>query len=201
MSVAGREGLGAPLEQSTAERPHAHVGSLGLPLGTRSQQMPPRRKELVAIAALGCFAGVAGATAGCADGTREGFTSASTFPMIAACAGTFSGMLTSPASATPSVCAYGWEICSGYDVHVTSGVTYAQASGFGGCFAYNAAQDCNGCFSPCDAAVSISSTAGCPDGAAGIDRAGVGSGCGGSSGGTSCLAASGRIDSGKSCAW
>ncbi|MCC6746715.1 MAG: hypothetical protein IT371_03595 [Deltaproteobacteria bacterium] len=123
---------------------------------------------------------------GCADGTRDGLTDPVIYPAIAACSGTWTGDV----STAGSICAAGWHVCRGKEPAVKK-VTYAAASAFAGCFAFDAAQDNGACYEGCSKAV----TAGV-DTAGNIDMAGMGSGCPYkfASGYASCLA-DGRIDS------
>ena len=91
--------------------------------------------------------------AGCADGTREGFVDAkdqsdgpfTLYPKIAACAGPAAGVDVSDTVATQPFCAEGWHVCTGSDVNAGrndashhTAVTREMATGFDGCFAYNA---------------------------------------------------------------
>ncbi len=105
--------------------------------------------------------------AGCADGTREGFVSRTTFPTLAACAGTWTGHITEAAP----LCQAGWHVCLGNEPGLTS-ATYEQATAFGGCFMFDAAQDSFVCRPDCSAAVDMGI-----DTAGNIDGAGVGAGC------------------------
>lgn len=105
-----------------------------------------------------CVTGVCmplvGSSAGCADGTREAFTSVTTFPTIAGCAGGFSepGLFPPPArvggtacadsgnsslsnatgttcSAT-DLCSVGWHLCRGGEVPRATGGTACAATTF-----------------------------------------------------------------------
>lgn len=137
----------------------------------------------------------ASSSIGCADGTRDGLLSEVEFPAVAACAGTWTGDV----SAGVALCAPGWHVCLGPEPALHA-VTFAQATAFAGCFAYDAAQDNYVCRPDCSAQVAAG-----VDSATAIDLGAIGSACpyqyptGGS-----CLAI-GRIDaaenSGTGCAF
>merc|ERR1719352_1168941 len=77
--------------------------------------------------------------------------------------------------AAATACAAGYHVCDGKDVH-SMGLTYAKATSVGGCYAYDSASDCDGCFQTCKSSTSVNGKRGCFD-ANGPDLAGVGSGC------------------------
>lgn len=139
----------------------------------------------------GVDAGVdAGGLPGCFDGTREGLGRAD----IAACRGTWDGWIDESAAA--SLCAAGWHVCRGTDPQVRT-VTFAEATAFSGCFAFDAAQDCYLCFSTCRGALgTITGACTVPFVATDPDMAGMGAGCRqqGETPNSSCLA-TGRLDS------
>ncbi|MBI5518342.1 MAG: hypothetical protein HY909_31515 [Deltaproteobacteria bacterium] len=138
-----------------------------------------------------CVAGACIAEPGCADGTREGFTDTARFPRIAACRGVFEGFI-DEASAR-AVCASGWHVCRGGDVRA---VTHADARGFDGCFAYDAAQDCNYCSATCRGIVGDPrASCGVADAVRDADMAGMGRACSDYGGTTATCLADGRIDS------
>lgn len=84
-----------------------------------------------------------GIEAGCADGTREGFTDVLRLPNVAACAGAWAGELTD--AANDALCGAGWHICDHADTELRQ-VSYVQATAFPGCFAYRASNDfADGC--------------------------------------------------------
>jgi len=111
---------------------------------------------------------------GCADGTREALTDETKYPRIAACTGTCAGYIDGASAAT--LCSNGWHVCRGNDVAVRS--LRGNEVMFPGCYAYDAAQDCNYCSATCRGIV------GDPNGACSVandtidaDMAGLGSGC------------------------
>jgi hypothetical protein len=83
---------------------------------------------------------------GCADRTREGLIDHRQWPRIAVCGGEWTGMISGPSAA--SLCAVGWHVCNGDDVRAQR-ITFAEATGFGGCFAFDSANDCGNCHSTC----------------------------------------------------
>ena len=136
---------------------------------------------------------------GCADGTREGFANVLAFPSIAACAGTFAGWIDE--ASAKSLCAVGWHVCNGADAVVHT-IAYEQAKSFGGCFAIDAAHDCNSCFKHCR-------DLGCMNCCVSnyewdADMGGMGSGCADSGAGQQSCLASGRLDASTNtfgCKW
>jgi hypothetical protein len=75
---------------------------------------------------------------GCADGTREGLHS---MKRIAACTGEWRGHIVN----ADHLCAPGWAVCSHEDRKLLKEITWTDATEFGGCFAFNAAQDGGNC--------------------------------------------------------
>lgn len=135
---------------------------------------------------------------GCFDGSREGFASSEDFPDIAACAGPWAGWVDEGEAA--SLCAEGWHVCRGGDAQITN-MTYEKATGFLGCFAFDAAHDCYHCYRSCRGAIGTSMTVStgaiCSIATAtDVDMAGLGANCihHGELPLTSCLA-TGRLDS------
>lgn len=122
--------------------------------------------------------------AGCLDGTREGFVDLQAFPLVAACAGAWTGDI-----ANASVlCQAGWSVCDGSEPALQQR-TFTEATAFPGCFPYDAAQDSFTCRPSCAAAVAAG-----VDTAQNIDMGGVGAGCADTfPTGNSCLGV-GRID-------
>jgi len=122
---------------------------------------------------------------GCADATREGFTDLAAFPSVAACGGVWSGHI--GGDSANQLCGQGWHVCSpaadGTDAAILKGVIYENATAFGGCFSYNAAQDYNTCIP-------------CSGGYGSDDMGGAGSGCGYKVGNDPSCIGSGRVDSG-----
>jgi len=122
------------------------------------------------------------AKAGCKSGERAGFKDVEEFPNYAACSSStdLEGIdVSSDNEELNSICAPGWRICTGYDVF-NHGVTYTDAvnaNDIDGCYAYNSAQDCNGCFKTCGDTQSVNGANGCFDHTGGHDIAGVGSTC------------------------
>ncbi|MBK6697436.1 MAG: hypothetical protein IPG50_35420 [Myxococcales bacterium] len=104
-------------------------------------------------------------TAGCADGTRDGLSEV-TYPRVAACAGTWSGHVS---TASP-LCAAGSHVCTGAESALKA-VQYTDAIAVTGCFAMNAAQDSFVCHVDCAAAVPSIDTA------ANVDMGAIGSTC------------------------
>jgi hypothetical protein len=86
-----------------------------------------------------------GLPCGCADGTREGFVDPAAFPDVAACDGAWTGAL----SGGSVLCEPGWHVCApptdATDAAILAVVTYADATAFGGCYAYDAALDFFSC--------------------------------------------------------
>ena len=74
-----------------------------------------------------------------------------------------------------SKCASGYHVCNGQDIW-NKGVSYDQARSTGGCFAYDSASDCDGCFQTCKSNKSVNVRSGCFD-PHGPDLSGIGSGC------------------------
>eukprot|EP00928_Gymnodinium_smaydae_P053325 TRINITY_DN37339_c0_g1_i1.p1 TRINITY_DN37339_c0_g1~~TRINITY_DN37339_c0_g1_i1.p1 ORF type:complete len:375 (+),score=7.83 TRINITY_DN37339_c0_g1_i1:516-1640(+) len=91
-----------------------------------------------------------------------------------------------------------YRVCTGADIHLAFKVTYAEATSFDGCYAYNSNNGCNQCFTSCDAPSTANllrdpkapSKDQCP-----MERhiPGMGKGCSGQSSSASCLG-DGRID-------
>jgi hypothetical protein len=137
-----------------------------------------------------CVAGACVAEPGCADGSREGFVDTARFPRVAACGGTFTGFI-DEASAR-ALCAAGWHVCRGGDVRT---VAAADARGFDGCFAYDAAQDCGYCSATCRGIVGDPRAAcGVADAITDADMAGMGRACSDYGASTATCLADGRID-------
>ena len=84
------------------------------------------------------------ADVGCASGSRAGFTDTALFPTVAACAGDFNGSI----AYAGSLCSRGWEVCDGSTFRGLQ-IGYSAITAISGCFAYNSAQDCDGCFAEC----------------------------------------------------
>jgi len=90
---------------------------------------------------------------------------------LASCVGDFTGHVRDA-----PLCASGWHVCSGRDIYSHFQVTNAMASVVSGCFAYDAMNDCNGCWEHCmDDAVELKP--GCLDSGSGHDLTGMGTGC------------------------
>jgi cysteine-rich repeat protein len=98
---------------------------------------------------------------------------------IAVCSGEWSGTIGS--ASAESLCAPGWHVCSYLDSELNN-VSFAEATSFGGCFAYNAAQDNNTCI---ECLLNSGEN---------NDMAGLGSGCGFQDGSAQGCTGSGRID-------
>lgn len=111
---------------------------------------------------------------GCADQTREGLTDEKKFPLIAACSGSCTGYI--DGSSAASLCSACWHVCRGSDAAVRA-LSGADA-GFAGCFAYDAAQDCNYCSATCRGIVTDPNRP-CTvtDDTTDADMAGLGAGC------------------------
>ena len=94
------------------------------------------------------------------------------------------------------LCAQGWHVCNGEDVHA-AGVTFAQATAFNGCFSFDAAHDCGNCHPTCIGATVGSELNGvCAESATDFSdpaMAGMGRGCSLQPDGTSCLE-TGRVN-------
>lgn len=132
----------------------------------------------------------------CADGSDE-----EVWPEIgvAVCEGHFEGSIEEAGADALCNAAAGWHVCNGQDM-VDSGFTYSDGRSFEGCYVYNAANDCHGCFSSCTGATSVNGNSGCHDQLGGHDIAGIGSACadrGAGSGGSSACVSGGRIDGGS----
>ncbi|MFO0600231.1 MAG: carboxypeptidase regulatory-like domain-containing protein [Myxococcaceae bacterium] len=131
----------------------------------------------------------AGAASGCADGTREGFIDQTQWPNVAACAGAWTGAITT--SSADSLCGANFHVCEPTDLELRA-VTADDALAFPGCFAYRASNDG---FDGCEPLV-------CSGDPAHDDMAGVGRTClslngvahRGDGGITSCLAGGARFD-------
>jgi len=74
-----------------------------------------------------------------------------------------------------SSCNTGFHVCNGQDVW-NSGLSYSTAAAVTGCYSYDSASDCDGCFQTCRGSTSVNGNGGCYD-ANGPDLAGVGAGC------------------------
>ena len=99
------------------------------------------------------------------------------FPGVAVCAGAWDGHV----SKGIGLCEDGWHVCSPTDADTLQAVSYAAATGFPGCFAYDAAQDNNTCRA-------------CDGDSVSDDMAGMGQDCGYyAQGATSCIGG-GRVD-------
>lgn len=155
-------------------------------MGTRSDCGVYTWLASACLLVLGAFsASPASAASGCADGTREAFVNEATYPGIAGCGGTWEGQIGS--AAADALCAPNWHVCApperAADAAQVGAITYAEATSFGGCFAFNAAHDYGLCRA-CDPQIGDQN-----------DLAGVGTGCQDlySVEDTSCLA-TGRVD-------
>ncbi|XP_064630030.1 uncharacterized protein LOC135488959 [Lineus longissimus] len=111
---------------------------------------------------------------GCADGVRQGLHS---FKRIAACSGEWRGHITN----ADHLCAAGWRVCSHEDRKLLKEITWRDATEFGGCFAFNAAQDGGNCHE-------------CRDHLEKDDLAAVGRGCPHQNYGQSSCITGGKID-------
>jgi len=80
---------------------------------------------------------------GCADGTREGFVKQNQFPGVAACGGNWGGSIEGHLAA--NLCASGWSVCNPntnpHHAAILKSVSMAEATSFGGCYPYAAAND------------------------------------------------------------
>jgi len=74
-----------------------------------------------------------------------------------------------------AACSTGYHVCNGKDMW-SSGIGYSQATSVPGCYAYDAANDCDGCFTTCKAAASVNGKGGCYDPKT-PDMPGIGAGC------------------------
>lgn len=136
-----------------------------------------------------CETSTTGPATGCADGTREGFVDEGAWADLAACAGTWSGLITELDA--DALCGAGFHVCNALDSELRQ-VDYAEATSFPGCFAYRASNDG---LDGCDALD-------CGTDSAHDDMAALGRGCRLISGvgypargqGTSCLADGSRLD-------
>ena len=63
---------------------------------------------------------------------------------MAACAGEWAGHVQNASV----LCAGGWHVCSPHNMHLLKEITWRDATGVSGCYAFNAAQD-NGDCRPC----------------------------------------------------
>ena len=99
------------------------------------------------------------------------------FPNVAVCAGVWDGHV----SNAIGLCEEGWHVCAPTDADTLQTVGFADATGFPGCFAYDAAQDNNTC-RPCNGDATSD------------DMAGMGQDCGYSAQGASSCIGSGRVD-------
>ena len=124
--------------------------------------------------------------AGCADGTREGFTDTLAFPKIAACKGIAPKFNVHNGGNASAFCASGWHVCSGAEVNrgrgaKGTGLTLAQAKGFPGIFVYDANNDCGECHDFCGPSSKCAGHKGCGgcavSGGSDPDLACMGSGC------------------------
>jgi len=132
-------------------------------------------------AAVACGASLPGS--GCASGQRSGFFDVEVFPDIAACAGAWEGDVRNGMA----LCGAGFHVCRGSDA-VVRGTTFAEASAFCGCYAFDAAQDNYTCLDGCSAQAPQT------DALDRLDMAGMGGDCPYRFvDGASCLA-TGRID-------
>ena len=132
---------------------------------------------------------------GCADRTREGLTDLKLWPRIAVCTGEWSGMVGGPSAS--AICAAGWHVCTGDDMR-TGGVTFADATAFDGCFAFDSSNDCGTCHATCLGATAGSELYGkCAESAtdfSGPSMHGIGRGCALQPAETSCLSGGGRVN-------
>jgi hypothetical protein len=82
---------------------------------------------------------------GCADETRDALFDKAHFPRVAACAGACAGTI--DGASALALCSSGWHVCRGSDKAVRA-LKSAEVM-FPGCYAYDAAQDCNYCSATC----------------------------------------------------
>ena len=115
---------------------------------------------------------------------------------VAACTGKFSSGDSISSSNPAAMCNKdaGFRVCTGTDM-VKSGLTHTQGRSFSGCFVYNAANDCHGCFDTCTSrGASVNGASGCADRFGGHDIAGIGSSCNNVGAGERACVAGGRIN-------
>ncbi len=105
-------------------------------------------------------------------------------------------------SSAKSICSSGWHVSRGSDTTIVGKITYAEALSFAGCYAFDAAHDCNACYPTCR---KLGCKVCCVQNyTADADMAGMGKGCS-AYGATqkSCLA-TGRVDASTNtfgCGW
>ncbi len=96
-----------------------------------------------------------------------------------------------------AICAAGWHVCTGDDMR-TGGVTFADATAFDGCFAFDSSNDCGTCHATCLGATAGSELYGkCAESAtdfSGPSMHGIGRGCALQPAETSCLSGGGRVN-------
>jgi hypothetical protein len=124
------------------------------------------------------------AAEGCADGARDELFDGTTFPDVAACAGTWADSVDRAAG----LCAPGWHVCTGVEPAIKA-LRFGQMVTAPGCYAFDAAQDNDVCHPGCMAAVAAGI-----DSAKGIDMAGIGKNCRRQIPGRAGCIAGGRID-------
>lgn len=166
---------------------------VGAPHDERAKPAPAARLPLAEPARPGA--------AGCADTTREGFIETAAFPDIAACGGRWSGWIDEASPA--ALCATGWHVCRGIDKPLGR-VTIAQATEFGGCFAFDAAHDCNACFPTCRGALGQCKACCVPNVPGDPDMGGLGAGCLQYAAGAGSCLVDGRLDATQNstgCQW
>ena len=123
---------------------------------------------------LGCKAQAAAENdQACADGSDEKLFIKQG---VAVCKGDFKGAVDSDAAHSICSAQNDWTVCTGNDM-VQSGLTYSQGRSFPGCYVYNAANDCGGCFATCKGTKSVNGKKGCADRLGGHDIAGLGAHC------------------------
>ena len=141
---------------------------------------------------VGCKAALASAAkeSACADGTDEHRWLKRG---VAACTGDFKGPI--EGSEAKAICntKQGWNVCTGVDM-VKSGFSYSEGRSFKGCFVYDAANDCHGCFATCKGTKSVNGRRGCADRLGGHDIAGIGQHCSNPGKGARACVAGGRIN-------
>eukprot|EP00048_Salpingoeca_helianthica_P021310 m.11588 g.11588 ORF g.11588 m.11588 type:complete len:519 (-) comp5827_c0_seq1:24-1580(-) len=140
---------------------------------------------------------VSPSTNGCASGTRAGLIDPLVYPSIAVCAGSYTGNIGGPVAR--ALCATGWHVCRGNDQPLNV-LTFAQATSFTGCYAYDSAHDCNYCSTTCQAIIQNPNAACQVQPGNDADLAGLGAGCPNYETGTTsvsinCITSSRRIDS------
>lgn len=173
---------------------------VGAPRDDRSP-IPPAPTTRPAAAIAPTEAAPRSDEAGCADSTREGFSELPLFPDVAACAGAWRGWIDE--GSPQSLCAPGWHVCRGTDKAIGR-VTVAQATAFAGCFAFDAAHDCNACYPTCRGALGQCKACCVPNVPSDPDMGGVGSGCLQHSPGAGSCLADGRLDATQNstgCQW